>query len=111
MEVKMNSLRGIDMNDLDEYQIANFELDLVKEMGNMDIFPGQRVEVYDHIDETYQKGTVIRRYGKLPTSTSPWNYPDLVDVKQDRVRMKHYPEGDEWRDISKGHFTYGVKKI
>jgi hypothetical protein len=25
--------------------------------------------------------------------------------------MKHYPEGDEWRDISKGHFTYGVKKI
>ena len=87
------------------------ELDMVKRKGNENIFPGQRVEVYDPLDGTFQKGTVVKRYclTEHHSKTAPWRYPDLVDVKEDRVRMAHYT--DEWRHVSRGHFTYGVKKI
>ena len=87
------------------------ELKLVEHYGNMDIFPGQRVEVYDHIDGTYQKGTVTKRYGLTENHSKVcnWRYPDLVDVKQDRVRFNHL--NDKYRQLSKGHFTYAVKKL
>ena len=87
------------------------ELDLVEKYGNMDIFPGQRVEVYDHIDKTYQKSTVIKRYGltESHSKSCPWKYPDLIDIIQDRVRFPHLK--GENRHLSKAHFTYGVKKI
>ena len=67
----------------------------------MDIFPGQKVEVYYHIDDKFKIGDVVRRYGKRSMAFG-WLYPDLVDVKLRKGR-KHF--------ISKAHFTYGVRKI
>ena len=86
------------------------ELDLVEHFGNMDIFPGQRVEVYDPFDGKEKKGTVTKRYGKLNDKIlNLGNYPDLVDVRLDDVRSPHI-KGEE-RYMSCGHFTYGGEKI
>ena len=71
-----------------------------------DIWPGDRVLVYDHLKETHREATVLSRYGYvsrdmmriLGWSYETAQYPDCIDVQfEDRV--------------SKGHFTYGVKKI
>lgn len=87
------------------------ELDLVEHFGNMDIFPGQRVEVWDHLDKKNKTGVVIKRYGLTErySKTCPWRYPDLCDVRLDTVRFSHL-SGEE-RFMSRGHFTYGLRKI
>jgi hypothetical protein len=48
-------------------------------------------------------GKVVCRYGRPANkgSLTPYNYPDLCDVLFD-----HRP-----KEVSKGHFTYGVKLI
>lgn len=85
------------------------ELEIVKAMGNMNIFPGTRVKVYDPLDGKYKTGTVIKRYGLTENHsiTCPYKYPDLCDVSLDTVRFP-YIEGEE-RYLSRGHFTYGVQ--
>lgn len=87
------------------------ELDLVKHFGNMDIFPGQKVEIYDPIDGKNKKGIVVKRYGLTEnhSKTCPWRYPDLCDVRLNNIRFPH--EKGEKAFMSNGHFTYGVKKI
>lgn len=87
------------------------ELDLVERFGNMDIFPGQRVMAWDHLDQKEKSGVVVKRYGltESHSTTCPWRYPDLCDVRFDTVRFKH--EQGEERFMSNGHFTYGLKKI
>jgi hypothetical protein len=87
------------------------ELDLVEYYQNMNIFPGQRVLVYDHLDKKHKTGTVIKRYGltEFNSITCPWRYPDLCDVKLDFVRFKH--EVGEKKFMSNGHFTYAIKKV
>jgi len=77
------------------------ELDLVKQKGNMSIFPGQKVEVYYHIDKKFKIGVVVRRYGKR-SMIYGWLYPDLVDVKLKKGKKEF---------ISKGHFTYGIRRV
>lgn len=78
-----------------------------------EIMPGDRVMVFDYrlyVDDwstppsvTMKPATVICRYGyKQPAideGSKDWIYPDLVDVEFDH------------RGLSKGHFTYGVKRI
>ena len=90
---------------------AKINAELVEYSGNTDIFPGQRVEVYDHIDKKYKTGVVVKRYGLTEhySKTCPWRYPDLCDVRLDSVRFPHL-KGEE-KFMSHGHFTYGVKKI
>jgi len=72
------------------------------------IFPGTRVLVGDQrlykndkdtpLSVTQKPATIVCRYGYI--SERFGNYPDCVDVLFD-----HRPE------ISKGHFTYGIKKL
>lgn len=80
-----------------------------------EIMPGDRVMVFDprlFVDDkstpssmTMKPATVVCRYGyKQPAvpfeeGAKDWIYPDLVDVEFDH------------RGLSKGHFTYGVKRI
>jgi hypothetical protein len=77
-----------------------------------EIMPGDRISVFDprlFIDDkrtplstTMKPATVVCRYGKKvfwPHMDKPWIYPDLVDVEFD-----HRPG-----EVSKGHFTSGVK--
>jgi hypothetical protein len=80
-----------------------------------EIMPGDRVSVFDpqlYVDDkktplsvTVRPATVVRRYGKkvfYPSSmTKPWLYLDLVDVEFDH----------RLGDVSKGHFTSGVRLI
>lgn len=76
----------------------------------MEIFPGTRVKVFDHllfkddfstpISVTVRPATVIRRYEYI----SPFglgNYPDVVDVIFD-----HRPN-----KVSRAHFTEYVEVI
>jgi hypothetical protein len=82
-------------------------------MDNVDlpIMPGDRVQAFDWtlfkndhdtpLSVTMKPATVVRRYGRLPTRLSPWNYPDLVDVVFD-----HRPERE-----SQGHFTDCVRVL
>jgi hypothetical protein len=71
-----------------------------------EIWPGDRVRVYDPRHESFREGVVLSRYGFvsydmmriLGWSYETAQYPDCIDVQfADR--------------ISKGHFTEGVKKI
>lgn len=77
-----------------------------------EIFPGTRVEVFDHslfkddvstpLSFTRRPGIVVCRYGKRShpcLGTPGWVYPDLIDVLFD-----HRPNR-----ISEGHFTEGAK--
>jgi len=89
-----------------------------------EIFPGDRVMVWDHslwirddlTPECHRPATVICRYGRKDVSTHNifydeygfaygepviYIYDDLVDVEFD-----HRPG-----EITKGHFTYGVKLL
>jgi len=87
------------------------EIDIVESQGNMNVFPGQRVKVWDHLYHTNRTGIVIKRYGltEKHSITCPWKYPDLCDVRYDEIWIAHL-KGEE-RFISKGHFTYGLLKI
>lgn len=81
---------------------------------NDEIMPGDRVRVFDHrlfkddvstpLSHTVRQATVVCRYGKVvfypACMEKPWRYPDLCDVVFD-----HRPN-----EVSKGHFTYGVKR-
>ena len=74
------------------------------------IMPGNRVLCFDPslfkddkttpLSVTTKPGTVTRRYGKLNNQWNHGKYPDLCDIKFDHKE-----------NISKGHFTDGVKVI
>lgn len=80
-----------------------------------EIWPGDRVEVWNHLEQRLEEGIVVKRYGvqfyidddKVSGGyfdNVRGGYADMVDVR--------YDSGYEWSDgISKGHFTYGAKLI
>lgn len=83
--------------------------------GNMDIMPGDRVYVSEHLYKNdvdtprcslLRPGTVTKRYGLLPYSIGDLylgHYPDLVDILMDEDR----PTGDR---ICTAVFTESVEK-
>jgi hypothetical protein len=76
-------------------------------VGKEDIMPGDRVLAYDHLKKKDRCATVVKRYGIVAHregSYLVWPYQDLCDVDFDGGFISK-EDG-----LSKGHFTYGLKK-